>query len=122
MREASITAPSGEGMDEARKDGKALRVVFDAVQEVAPQYASNLVVQHDQHDFTITFLDVRSPLLVGPPEEKERQLRETESVRARCLARIIVAASRMPEFVQVMQDNLKTYQDTFATKEKEPVK
>ncbi len=90
--------------------GKALRVVFDSTADMPPQYANTLVIQHDQHDFTITLFDVRPPILLGPPELKEKQLEALETVRARCVGRFVVAATRMHEFVQVMQDNLQMYQ------------
>ncbi len=104
----------------AEKDqGMAIRVDFDIPPDFPTRYASNLVVQHTEHDFTITFFDIRPPLLVGTAEEKASQLGAIEAVKAAPIARIIVAASRMAEFVRVLQDNLKTY-ETKARSEKEP--
>jgi hypothetical protein len=88
---------------------KAIRIDFDTPADFPTKYASNLVVQHTEHDFTITFFDIRPPLLVGSPDDKASQLDAVQTVKAVPLARIVVAASRMHEFVQVLQDNLKTY-------------
>lgn len=104
-------------MAEEAEGGKVVRVVFDSAAETPAQYTNTLVVQHDRHDFTISLFDVRPPLLLGPPEAKEQQVAALESVTARCVGRFVVAATRMPEFVQVMQDNLKTFQSSQESKE-----
>jgi hypothetical protein len=95
-----------------KDDGKALRIEFDVPADFPTKYASNLVVQFTEHDFTVTFFDIRPPLLVGTAEEKASQVAAMEKVKAAPLARIVIAASRMPEFVRVMQDNLKTFEAT----------
>lgn len=104
----------------AEKDqGKAIRIDFEFPPDFPTQYASNLVVQHTEHDFTISFFDIRPPLLVGTEDDKAGQLASIAVVRATPLARIVVAASRMHEFVRVLQDNLKTFQAS-APSEKQP--
>jgi hypothetical protein len=52
---------------------------------------------------------VHQPLLLGSPEERKAQLEQIKSVRAECVARIIVAAERLPEFVEVIQGQLEVY-------------
>lgn len=73
------------------------------------RYATHIVVQHTEHEFIISFFEVQPPVLLGMPEEIEARLEQIESIRADCVARVIVAAERMPEFVRVLQDNLDTY-------------
>ena len=100
--------------------GKALHVVLDVPPDFPTSYVSNLVISHTEHDFTLTFFDIRPPILFGPPDEKAKQLEAMEKVVAVPRARIIIAASRMHEFVHVMQDNLKTYNDAMSSKEESP--
>ena len=78
-------------------------------EDITSRYATNLVVQHSEHEFIISFFEVERPVVVGPPEYVEARLKEITSVRANCIARIIVAAERMPEFVRVLQLNLEKY-------------
>jgi hypothetical protein len=85
-------------------------------EDLVSRYATNLVVQHSEHEFVISFFEIHPPLLLGTPEEIEAKLKQIESVQAHCVARIIVAAERMPEFLQVLQHNLDRY---FARKELE---
>lgn len=78
-------------------------------ENIVSQYATNLVVQHSEHEFRLYFFEIQPPLLLGTPEERQAKLEQIESVRAECVARIIVAAERMPEFVRVLQENLDRY-------------
>ncbi len=102
-----------------KAQGKAIRIDFDIPPDFPTGYASNLVAQYTEHDFTITFFDVRPPLLVGTPDEKASQLEAIPTVKAVPVARIVVAASRMHEFVQVLQDNLASFNSTVPS-DKEP--
>jgi hypothetical protein len=81
------------------------------------QYATNLVVQHTDHEFIISFFKVAPPLVVGEPEEVKAQLEQVESVRAECVAQVIVAAGRMPEFVDAFQRNLEGYRTRLEERE-----
>ena len=69
------------------------------------RYATNMVVQHSEHEFVLSFFEIQSPVLLGSPEEARSRLDEMGSVRARCVARIIVAPERMPGFIQALQAN-----------------
>jgi hypothetical protein len=86
-------------------------------EHIASRYATNLVVQSSQHEFIISFFEVRQPIVLGSPEERKAQLEQIKSVRAECVARIIVAAERMPEFIQALQVRVDAFR---AGREKMP--
>jgi Protein of unknown function (DUF3467) len=96
-------SPTRTSTSTSKRD-RAIKVTWES-DEVPTQYATNLVVQHTAHEFIITFFEIRPPLLMGTPAMKSRQLDDVSEIRARPLARIVVAATRMNEFVQVLQDN-----------------
>ncbi len=73
------------------------------------QYATNLVVQHTEHEFIISFFRASPPIMLEPLEEAKARALELGKVRAECVARIVVAPGRMPEFVEVLQQNLARY-------------
>lgn len=72
---------------------------------IVSQYATNMVVQHTEHEFIISFFDTRPPLIVGAPTKEV--LEKLRSVRAECVARIVVAHARMPDFVKALEINLE---------------
>ncbi len=78
--------------------------------EMASSCATNLLVQHTDHEFVLSFFEARLPPSSGEPDEIDEQIKELRGkVRAECVARITVAASRMPEFVDVLQKNLEAF-------------
>lgn len=72
---------------------------------IVSQYATNMVIQHFEHEFIISFFDTKPPLIVGVPSKEV--LESLKSIRAECVARIVVAAARMPGFVNALQTNLE---------------
>jgi hypothetical protein len=75
--------------------------------DLRSRYATHMVVQRSEQEFYISFFEIPPPLIIGTPEEQQQQLNEMGAVKAECVARIIVAAGRMPEFVTVLQRNLE---------------
>lgn len=78
---------------------------------IVSRYATNMIVQHTEYEFILSFFEVQPPILLGSPEEKQEKALHIESIKAECVARIIVSAERMPNFVRVLQDNLSRSQE-----------
>ena len=78
-------------------------------ENVDSKYATNLVIQHSEHEFIINFFEIRLPLILGNQDQVREQWQNIKSVRAECVARIIVAPDRMQEFINVMQADLDKY-------------
>jgi hypothetical protein len=74
------------------------------------RYADNLVVQHTPDAFVLSFFEVQPPLLTGSPEEKQARLQHIETVRAECVARVIVPPGQIESIIRVLQENADTYQ------------
>jgi hypothetical protein len=67
---------------------------------VTSRYATNLVVQRGEHEYTISFFEAIVPAIFSPETPPPAY------VDANCVARIVVAASRFPDFVGVLQQAL----------------
>lgn len=83
-----------------------LPIDFHVPEGYVSRYATNLVVQHTEHEFIITFFEIVPPLILGT--NKEDKLRNLDAIRAECVGRIIVARDRMPDFVEALRINLET--------------
>ena len=70
------------------------------------RYATNMVVQHSEQEFILSFFELLPPIILGTPQELEK-LDKMTSVRAECIARVIVSADRMPKFIEVLQQTLE---------------
>ncbi len=87
-----------------------LPVSFDPGKDVVTRYATNLVVQHTEHEFVISFYEAEIPPLLGSPEENKARLQRLGEVQTKCVARVVVAPGRMAEFVKVLEANLQKFQ------------
>jgi len=74
---------------------------------IISRYATNMLVQKSEHEYIISFFEIKPPVLLGTPEEVTAQASKIKSVKAECISRIIVSDDRMPDFVRVLQDNIK---------------
>lgn len=71
---------------------------------IISRYATNMVVQHTGQEFIISFFDTKPPIIIGQPTKEI--LDGLKSVRAECIARVIVSPTRMSQFIEVLQTNL----------------
>ena len=100
------TGEAGEPIEEIR-----IPLEWHVPEGFPTHYATNLVIQHTEHEFFITFFELVPPITLGKtPEEIAR----TESVRARALTRVAVSPERLERFIQVMQDNVASYRSSIA--------
>lgn len=98
--------------DDTSADNHELPIERYIPNDMLGQYATNMLVQMNPHEFIISFFQLYPPPVLGSPEEQNAKIAEMRSVRATCVSRVIVAADRMPEFVRVLQDTLARYTST----------
>ena len=77
--------------------------------DLASHYATNFVVQHTDAEFILSFFEIVPPIVVGSEEERRAQIEKIPSVRADCVARIIVSPQRLPDFLKAIQTNLEKF-------------
>lgn len=79
-------------------------MVWGFPEDMISGYATNMLVQAGEHELYVSFFEAPPPVLLGPEDVKN-----LESVNAECIARIIIAPERMPEFIGVLQKQLDTF-------------
>ena len=95
-------------MNEAREHAPEIQIPLEwyVPEELPTHYTTNLIIQHTEHEFFITFFELVPPITLGKtPEEIE----QVESVRARALTRVAISPGRLESFIRAMQDNLVKY-------------
>ena len=78
-----------------------LPIEYYVPETIVSHYATTLAVQHAEHEFIVSFFEIMPPLILGP--DKDEQVRNLDSVRAVCVARIIIAKDRMPGFIKALE-------------------
>jgi len=70
----------------------------------AATFANHMVVQHDDHEFHLSFFEIKPPLTFAGDEATVKGLK---SIPAECVARIVVAKGRMKQFIEALQSNFE---------------
>lgn len=92
-------------------------VTWDGIEQAPAIFANNVLVQHTEHEFIITFSLIHPPITLNKSNE---ELRETiRSVVARAAVRVVIPAGRVPEFLQVLNANYQTYRTRFGQMDQE---
>ena len=110
MTDNPMTSDEENGVvEEQQPIARRFEVNFDTAfaADVAPRYATNILVQRTEHEYIISFYEVTPPILIGSINKVQKKLDEMQEAPTRCVARVIVAASRMPEFVATFQKSLQ---------------
>ncbi len=99
-QETSMTSPAEAIIPD---DTAGIPVEWYVPDTVISRYATNLVVQRNDHETIISFFELPPPLVIGTPDEVKAHLQTLHSVRAVCVARVIIANGRTPDFLRVIQ-------------------
>jgi hypothetical protein len=77
---------------------------------IITRYASDILVQHSDHEFVISFWELHKPIVLGNEEEEIiKQLEGIKSVKKECVARVVVAPERMESFIKALQNNFAKF-------------
>jgi hypothetical protein len=96
--------------EEPQEEGRSFPIKWTFPPGLVSRAATNIIVQHSEHEFTISFFEVQQPILLGTLEEVQSQLEQIESVPMICVSRVIISATRMEGFLEVLQKNFEQYQ------------
>lgn len=83
------------------------RIIPDSL---SSKFSNNVVVQFQDDSFIISFFEVIPPMVISDSEtERKKILESIKSVKAECVARIIVTPQKMEEIIAVMSQNLQNF-------------
>jgi len=88
---------------------KKIPIEWHVPEDVATQYANNIVVQHTENEFIVSFFETIPPLIIGSPEDIKTQIDGMEEIRSKCVARIIFASEKMRGFIQALNTNFDNF-------------
>jgi len=88
---------------------KKIPIEWHVPEDITSQYANNIVVQHTNSEFFVSFFETLPPLIIGSPEDTRAQIDEVKEVQAKCLARIVIAPNKMKDFIQALNVNFAKF-------------
>jgi Protein of unknown function (DUF3467) len=92
---------------------RVIPTVWNFPEDLLSGYATNMLVQTGEQELFVSFFELQQPVLLVP-EDAEK----LESVKAECIARIIVTPERLVGFIEVLQKQLDAYNAKKAAAEK----
>ena len=97
-------------MPDNDKDKREGEVVYLPIEwqfdNVTTRFANQLVAQFDQHEVILSFFEIRPPMIFGDGTTNKQQAAALKSVKAECVARVVVSRERFPDFVRIQQEKL----------------
>jgi hypothetical protein len=80
--------------------------------EVVTRFASNILVQCQEHETIIAFFELKVPFIVGPREQQVASIGALATIPADCVARIAIPTSRLQEVIDTMKQGQQNYMDS----------
>jgi hypothetical protein len=76
--------------------------------DLKPQYANQITVQNTPSEFYISFFHLRPPFVL-----EGQDLSEVRTVRAECMAQIVISPDQAQRLLETLAKNLERYQQTW---------
>jgi hypothetical protein len=73
------------------------------------RFANHMVIQTDGRDFFLSFFEIIPPIVVG--DDADQKVKEMVSIRANCVARVIIPKERIHAFVETLNKNVGKFAD-----------
>lgn len=95
------------------KDGRSsagesitLEIELEFPKELTSRYANHVMIQRGPNESYLSFFELQPPVIVGTPEERDQQRKQLKSVRAVCVARLIIPNGFLPAVLKMFQENV----------------
>lgn len=79
-----------------------IRIEWVVPDDIRPQYATNFTVQRLEHEYLISMFQLMPPLIVGTPDQITQQVQDANSIQAKCIFQMLVAADRLQDFADLV--------------------
>jgi len=86
-------------------------LVFVGAEDVPVLLGNNFIIQHQQDEFILSVGQFTPPILVGTLEERERVAKEITHLPVKIVARVAMTRQRLVELIEILQTNLKTFDE-----------
>jgi hypothetical protein len=73
----------------------------------AGKMANHLLVQHDQHEFHLSFFQLNLPIVPQDEDERKQWEASNPALPAECIAKVVLSRSRMKSFIDALTSNFE---------------
>ena len=80
-----------------------VEIDFNIPDSIVTRFATNMTIQTIENEFKISFFELKMPLDFSVPKKPPK------TIRADCVASVIVTVDRLPKFINAMQAQLGNF-------------
>jgi len=91
-----------------KKKSDELTIEYIIPDYIISRFATNITVQKIENEFKVSFFELKQDMILN--EEDRKKMIERGTVRADCIASIIITADRMPKFIDAMSKQLEKFE------------
>ena len=95
---------SGKTIPERVSKGRVVPIKWEGVEDCPLVFSNNMLVQHTEHEFIITFAQVHPPIIL-----RDEDAVEIKSVLAKAAVRVVLSPTRVPELIGILTQNYEKY-------------
>jgi len=87
-----------------------LIIEWNISDDIITRFATNMVVQTIENEFKVSFFELKQDIVLR--EEDMKKMVKGGTVRADCIASIIITPDRMHKFIEAMTTQLTKYESS----------
>ena len=110
---------AGVGMENTSEQKRSIPVDFTGGTELSAVHANQMIIQHTEHEFVVTFFELLPPVLSPDPTQQAEEFGQIKNVRARPVAKVVMSSVRAREFAAALVENLRRFEDESSEPEDE---
>ena len=95
---------TGKVISERTVKERVIPIKWEGVEECPLVFSNNMIVQHTEHEFFITFAQIHPPLVL-----RDEDVAGIKSVRAKAAVRVVLPPTRVPELIRILTENHEKY-------------
>lgn len=89
---------------------RSLAIEWDVPDHTEAVFSNNVIVQHTDQEFILSFFVTFPPIILGDTKKIE----SIDSIKAKCVSRIVLTPEKMKSLIQAMQINYQKYEENHA--------
>lgn len=79
---------------------------WDYPDDLQTHFVSNILVQHQEDYFVISFFEIWPPPILGETDEdRQKAIKALGTIKAKCVARLVVSPSTMDKVINTLSTN-----------------
>jgi hypothetical protein len=104
------------------EEPKQIPIKWYFPEHVETKYATNLIIQHTEEEFIISFFEIFRPPILGDDTERKKAIEQIKFAEAKCVSRVAITPDKVPNIIKALQENLKRYNKRQEEISKEKIK